>query len=119
MLQQNFKTAAELSLPPATYEGAIKVLKMLERGEIKPEQFTMVVGHRVRQVNGELHNQSCIAGWVHQVTNKVPCGLPYSLVCPPDYQHDKYSLEQATHALRSYLVTGTPDWGLTDTNPQV
>lgn len=110
MLQQNFKTAAELSLPPATYEGAIKVLGMMERGEIKPEQFTMMSAHITRQINGVMQCQSCIAGWVHQVTNTIPGGLPYNLVCPTGYQYDKYSLEQAMHALRTYLVTGTPEW---------
>lgn len=35
MLAQNFKTAADLDLADAEFEALVKVLGMLERGEIK------------------------------------------------------------------------------------
>lgn len=108
MLQQNFKSADELDLPATTHQAAIKVLGMMERGEIN-DQFSMRIWQRPHPTD-TTKCQRCIGGWVNKEGGN--CNyFPLALTCPPDYQADKYTIEQATHALRSYLVTGTPDWG--------
>lgn len=106
MLQQNFKTAEELGLSAKTHETAIKVLKMMECGEINSQNFTMTRF-------GLCSEPRCIGGWInHLAPGQQP--LPESVTCPDGFQiRGRYTIEHATHALRSYLVTGTPDWGLT------
>lgn len=105
MLQQNFKTAAELDLPVKTHEAAIKVLKMMEVGEINSQNFTM-------RRFGLVTAPRCIGGWVHHLAPGAASSLSMELTCPRGYPDGRYTIEHAKHALRSYLVTGTPDWGL-------
>lgn len=107
MLQQNFKSADELKLSEPTHQAAIKVLGMMERGEIN-DQFSMQSWLQPHPTDAT-KCQRCISGWVSKEGGNC-INLPLALICPQDYQSGKYTIEQATHALRSYLVTGTPDW---------
>jgi hypothetical protein len=140
MLAQSFRTAAQLKLTQPELEVLIKVLGMLERGEIKalpqsagayrsvlddmpwqavdyavevPEFFDM------RRVIGttDCGTSCCILGWAQYV------GTNGEFI---SYQHRDYPLDclfypaadgvectdpqQGAMALRNYLTTGWPGW---------
>ncbi len=125
MLAQNFLTAEELGLTEKGYQGLHKVLRMLEGGELVytprgfdpkiPNGFNMAVcwtEHGCATVG-------CIGGWAGFYNKKgwvdgmkderVKSNL-HLLFCPKA-PRSHYTIDQAAHALRTYLVTGTPDWG--------
>lgn len=126
MLAQNFKAAEELGLTERGRDALIRVLGMMDRGELKdtprgcfiPNGFNM----GVTWYENECGTVGCIGGWAGFYG---PSGGALGDFCIPGHAHKlgelfcpegwcvtgKYSVKQATHALRAYLVTGTPDWG--------
>lgn len=58
MLAQNFKTPADLDLPNPEFEALVKVLGMLERGEIKSDHFDMSM---IATLDAE-HPVACLGG---------------------------------------------------------
>lgn len=130
MLAQNFKTAADLGISNTNLEALIKVLGMLERGELQhtpdPETFEGSDGFNMADYNfsdtnacGTVH---CIAGWcdrlfktdfvgLHMISP--PEGLPHSLndlFSGAPGKNWNTTAGQAAVALRSYLTTGDPNW---------
>lgn len=126
MLAQNFKTATDLGLSDIEFESLVKVLRMLECGDIKPHQFAMFTTGDMDWWNDqrlECGTPACICGWARHISgskpfrknmDNYPVGLQ-SLFCmgskseggPIDY----HSTEEAALGLRNYLRTGHPCWG--------
>lgn len=129
MLAQNFRTAEELGISPAVFDGLHLVLRMFEKGELvwtsiqhmRPGGFNM--SHEFPQ--NECGTAGCILGWARHLSGwKFNSGwkfdisqeLPKSRELQRLYSGGSRSLnsitvEQAEHALRAYLVTGVADWG--------
>lgn len=124
MLAQSFKSAAELQISEAEQDALIKVLGMLERGEIDAEHFNM------DSYLNECGTVGCIAGWAYLVSNEA--AFPeVSRDCPKSPARGQHALmklfrcglgdlfarpsrktspDQAAIALRSYLTTGEANW---------
>jgi hypothetical protein len=124
MLAQNFKTAADLGISDAELDALIKVLGMLDRGDLvhvgpqdqsKPNGFNMspVLRHN------ECGTVGCIAGWVKVISGEFINETPMrrdqrdawgGLIMPPGYDWSCITIEQSATALRSYLTTGDANW---------
>lgn len=123
MLAQNFKTAKELGLADVEVEALVTVLRMLERGDITPEEFHM--GH----FQQECKTPACICGWAHHVSRGrafPELASPYGPIIL--YRRLNSSISelfrlteargsgseitpaQAAVALRNYLTHGEPRW---------
>src|SRR5262245_2159965 len=63
MLAQNFKTAQELGLADVEVAALVRVLGMLERGDIAAAEFHM------GQFRHECRTPSCICGWAHHISS--------------------------------------------------
>ncbi len=130
MLAQNFLTAEELGLTEKGYQGLHKVLRMLEGGELvysprRPHALSKIPPNGFNMATcwdkHECGTVGCIGGWAGFYNEKgwvdgmkderVKSNL-HMLFCPKS-PRSHYTVDQAAHALRTYLVTGTPDWGLT------
>ncbi len=135
MLAQNFQTPADLDIPDIHYEALVKVLGMLERGELRhvvdPSLKTIRGLGPWRPIHGPgLFNMNwwrtefgcgtvcCIGGTAELVgkfsfredIGNLPRGLNHLLFPGPG--GDSITTEQAAFALRSYLSTGEPHWEL-------
>jgi hypothetical protein len=123
VLAQNFKTAKELDLADVEFEALVKVLGMLERGEIAREEFHM--GH----FRHECRTPACICGWAHHISAgkafpELTCSLGPMIL----YRRFSSALvdlfrltaargsggeitpPQAAIALRNYLTHGEARW---------
>lgn len=140
MLAQNFKTPADLGIKDVEFEALVKVLGMLERGEVRhvtvDESFIRSrPGREFRGLfnmsniwaNADCGTAACIAGtsdWIcgtkfversYGDAHLRP-GLPATLInlfCPPEVpteDWDKITVEQSAIALRNYLSSGEPRW---------
>ena len=130
MLAQNFKTPADLKIADAEFEALVKVLGMLERGEIKsvpaeqlcrgigredaiPEFFDMQYVH----TKYDCGTAACVMGWMMHVDERV-CGggkgvLKWSPALRPLFILDGLECrdaDQAAIAVRNYLTHGEPRW---------
>ena len=134
MLAQNFKTAAELGLDQPSYDAHVKVLHALERGEMihtkierhydgtyliepqVPNGFNM--GPRSYVCNSGTCR--CILGWADVYTEGGKVNLStkpmtpsqadaYARLVNPNNANDR-TVDEAAHALRTYLVTGEAEW---------
>jgi hypothetical protein len=124
MLAQNFLDPEVLGISPAAQAALIKVLGMLERGElhhcrrgddIKPNGFNLA-NHRVELACGTV---ACIAGWADIVARPRRLNLLRQaakstaladLFAPDDFSWHAITPEQAACALRNYLTLGEPLW---------
>lgn len=118
MLANSFKSAEELKITECEQRALVKVLGMLERGELVesgkaptvPNGFNM----GVLRTEAKCGTVGCILGWAIMVDNQAfPRGCTHvtiPLFTPHNYWTKSYTVAQAAHALRTYLVTGTPDW---------
>lgn len=125
MLAQNFKTPADLQISDAEFEALVKVLGMLERGEIEQRDFAMnIIG------NPECGTPACLCGWARHVSHGAAFPPQHSYGRQPRWKQMPYHLrrlfawvetfaDEAPHkatpaqgaiALRSYLSTGEPKW---------
>jgi hypothetical protein len=126
MLARSFLTAADLGISEIEHDALIKVLHMLERGELKhrpdnpsistiPNAFSM--GHWGRKE--DCGSIGCIRGWARFVANDdtlfarpVPDAV-YGLFTVEDI-HDKpwtdITPAEAAHAVSNYLTTGASRW---------
>ncbi|HZO44461.1 MAG TPA: hypothetical protein VFB68_01135 [Xanthobacteraceae bacterium] len=62
MLANNFMSPSALGLSDVEFESLVKVLGMLERGEIGDDQFTM------RRVQHPCRTPACLCGWANHVS---------------------------------------------------
>ncbi len=124
MLAQNFKGADELGLTEKGLQALIRVLRMLETNELvySPDGMPIHNGFNMKLTwwENECGTVGCIGGWagfyterliLATTTGSLTHGLG-QLFCPPSWRTGKCTVEQAAYALRAYLVTGEPDWGL-------
>ena len=132
MLAQNFKTAEELGMEKGAYEAHLKVLKLLEQGEVT---HISVFGKRAWGLEEPISNGfnmapvwiedscgtvGCLLGWAHYFgASKVNAFMTsgtseqrtaYNRLTMPT-RADSRTVDEAAHALRTYLVTGKADWG--------
>lgn len=72
MLAQNFKTPADLRLTDMEFESLVKVLGMLERGELRHDPKRMLTGERfnmgVWRWNDGCGSIACICGWAYFIS---------------------------------------------------
>ncbi|MPZ38756.1 MAG: hypothetical protein GEU95_11950 [Rhizobiales bacterium] len=73
MLANNFMTPLALGISDIEFDALVKVLGMLERGEISDEQFTM------RRVQHPCRTPACLCGWA----NDVSAGRAFPLYAKP------------------------------------
>jgi hypothetical protein len=129
MLANNFMTAVDLGISEIELRSLVKVLGMLERGEIPREKFHMGTTGRVDwwgYPEMECETPACICGWARHVSgvtprifegvgDRYPSGIRNLFQMLSDgrdgYPTDSRSPEEAAIALRSYLTTGRPVWG--------
>jgi hypothetical protein len=62
VLANNFMAPSALGISDVEFESLVKVLGMLERGEIPDEQFTM------RRVQHPCRTPACLCGWANHVS---------------------------------------------------
>ena len=130
MLAQNFMTPKQLDITATMHAALVKVLGMLERGEIvhAPDvkdmfrfpkgqlNFNMNVWEKPRGQNcGTVH---CIGGWAEHVSDArfrfgpLPRALG-NLFYPPSnsgLDYERINTYQAASALRNYLTLGEARW---------
>ena len=136
MLAQNFKTPADLGISDAEFEALVKVLGMLERGEIKntPPRARYIVGAPIHVTECErapthfsmgyevaYHDcgtSCCIMGWARWVGDddrlfRDATSINHSAQ-PLFYPYNDGILERRVGigaiALRNYLTHGEPRW---------
>jgi hypothetical protein len=73
MLANNFMTPSALGLSDVEFESLVKVLGMLERGEIADDEFTM------RRVQHPCRTPACLCGWA----NHASAGRAFPLEAKP------------------------------------
>jgi hypothetical protein len=130
MLAPNYMTANELRISDQLRDALIKVLDMFERGEMQyaeyQDGFMQDIKRGFNLAIGLAETQcgcvGCYAGWasiiMHVPFTTVSTDLPTKALTNlfyGDIRNDKFPLstvtiEQATHALRNYLITGDPRW---------
>lgn len=122
MLASNFKTAEELGLVPEALQALIKVLGLLERGEVTWTPYNKPRKNGFNMAPVWMENScgtvGCIAGWVMHLQPGFESWEKFSskphdpslekLFCPNE--RFERTVEEAAHALRTYLVTGEPEW---------
>lgn len=123
MLAQNFKSAVDLGLTEKEQSALIKVLGMLERGELvhdmhfkcdAPNGFNMA--HE--RFEASCGTVACVAGWCDIVGDTDFVEGPWpgrttELFAPknlPQRCWSEITPAQAAIALRNYLTTGRPGW---------
>jgi hypothetical protein len=117
MLAQNFMRPEALGISDKEFEALVKVLGMLDRKEIAPEDFRMDV---VR-----CGTAACLKGWCQTVSLDrdmfYGCWDDRSSTCRPAGLNRLFGYagsatsqnptrSQAAIALRNYLMTGEPRW---------
>jgi hypothetical protein len=133
MLAPNYMTANELRISDELHAALIKVLGMFERGEMEFAEYNDGFLSNVRTgfnlavgwAHTECGTVGCYAGWA-----SIFMGVDYSdaltnyITTPgianlffggchtkrPKFALSTVNIEQATHALRNYLITGDPRW---------
>ena len=124
MLAQNFLDPDVLGISPIAQAALIKVLGMLERGElhhcrrgddIRPNGFNLA-NHRVELACGTV---ACIAGWadiaarprrLNLLRQAAKRAALADLFAPENLSWHAVTPEQAACALRNYLTLGEARW---------
>lgn len=122
MLAHNFLTAEKLGLSEEMYQGMIMTLGMLERNELihTTVNFPVENGFNMRRYwdHSKCGTVGCIAGWAvflgkeksgvwdHMTQQQI---RDFSALTLPSRMNDR-TVEEAAHALRTYLVTGKAEW---------
>jgi len=123
-MPENFKTPADLGISDVEFESLVKVLGMLEREEIEPNQFDMST------VMDKCGTPACLCGWANFISGRR--AFPFVTAAwggMPDWQSMPGSLKrlfaygaesghrvyeatpaQAAIALRNYLTFGEARW---------
>lgn len=121
MLAVNWMTAEALDITESEKDALVKTLYMLESGELEwtdrpniPNGFNMTD----IMIKSDCGTQGCILGWARTFDERAFPGSSgrnfprkmNALFMPSNYRYENYTVAEAAHALRTYLVTGTPDW---------
>lgn len=124
MLAVNWMTAEALGITESEKDALVKTLYMLESGELvytswnKPttnKGFNMVGVMAVKPCG----TVGCILGWARTFDKEAfrtqEWWTPFDqkmrpLFAPDGFGDGHFTVSQAAHALRTYFVTGTPDW---------
>jgi hypothetical protein len=133
MLANNFMTPSALGISDVEFDSLVRVLGMLERGEIPEDEFNM------RRVQHPCRTPACLCGWANHVSG----GRAFPLQQHPrptmfsnggaygpswrDFPRQLRELfgyggrptdpiyvatpSQAAIALRNFLTSGEPRWG--------
>ncbi len=119
MLAQSFMTHTELGVTAEEHTALIKVLGMLERGELVHDPFGDRVPNGFCMVTwgASCGTTACIGGWVAalnevsqiEYVNISRSGNLRDLYWPSGNAYDA-TPAQAAFALRSFLSTGKPNW---------
>lgn len=129
MLARTFLTPAELNISDQQFEALLKVLGMLERGELVWHKQAKESGASVKNINrfnmgswSDSHcgTVGCIGFWAEKV-GKVPLKVGkvhFSSITVGTrdlfYNHKACDMdttpEEGAEALRNYLSTGKADW---------
>lgn len=127
MLMQNFKSAKELDLGQDELDAHVKVLGMLERGELRHRNGSLDrAGDRfdmgVIAIKHCCGTVGCIGGWVAMTMGfneeaadyyvDMTSGSQRRLYYPDGrlVGYESITVDQAARALRNYLTTGEPLW---------
>ncbi len=129
-----FKTARQLGLRQKYYNGLLEVLAKLEAGwfDMVPARIQRIDTPRGFSMStlwqtSECGSVGCISGWglmfgygfvdcqedgttLYSASNR-QYDAHDRLMCPPQWGQGKYTPAQSAQALRTYLETGSPDWG--------
>lgn len=123
MLARTFLTPAELNISDQQFEALLKVLGMLERGELVWHKQAKESGASVKNINrfnmgswSDSHcgTVGCIGFWAEKI-GKVPFS-PSTTMDTYDLFYNRKACntnttpEQGAEALRNYLSTGKADW---------
>jgi hypothetical protein len=122
MLAQNFKTADELEITESEQQALIKVLGMLERGELidAKQEERCENGFCIGTQGRGCGTPACIGGWAALLMVRHQREYVNSYMTRYHHQLGKLYWEypdnvttvEAAHALRSYLTTGDARWDL-------
>jgi hypothetical protein len=131
MLANNFMPPSALGLSDVEFESLVKLLGMLERGEVPDDQFTM------RRVQHPCRTPACLCGWANHLSGgrafplEAKAGLTVfsSTTYAPRWREMSPRLQnlfayggraidpvyaatpsQAAIALRNFLTDGEPRW---------
>lgn len=123
MLAQSFLKPEALGISEEEQRALVKVLGMLERGELKytHREEPIANGFNMSCVSerNECGTVACIVGWAGIIMSKDFEGPKHGakgakalgrLICPANWGDGAYTVPQAAIALRSYLTTGEPRW---------
>jgi len=127
MLAQNFKTPADLKISDAEFGALVKVLGMLERGDLKTVEYGPPTGPfdfnmSCSGISSECGTVACIGGWVavlmgrkgddiaRYVNDQESDGVLAPLYWPDEVGALDATAPQASVALRNYLTHGEPRW---------
>lgn len=123
MLANNFMSSAALDIIDQEFEGLVKVLGMLERGELRHvphHKPSSKKGNGFRMADWDCGSAACIGGWIERITKIRFYSGEYSpaleqLYFPEDPGDDENSpydanTEQAARAVRNFLTYGQPRW---------
>lgn len=130
MLAPNYMTADKLRISDRLHAALIKVLGMFERGEMQyaeyedgfPQDIKMGFNLAIGLAETQCGTVGCYAGWTSIImrvpftevlTNLSTQGLAnlfYGNVRDNKFPLSTVNIEQATHALRNYLISGDPRW---------
>lgn len=127
MLAQNFKTATDLGITEIEIESLIKVLGMLERGELNHAPSGEDPGFNMGAPHIQLScgTVGCIAGWARYISGgeafpwanrasafQIGGNSINELFVPSNYVAylSRIRPDQAAIALRNFLTFGEPRW---------
>jgi hypothetical protein len=129
MLAPNYMTADQLRISDELHAALIKVLGMFERGELVHAEYNDGFLANVRTgfnlavgwAHTECGTVGCYAGWSsiimgvpspNVLSNVMTAGLANLFFGSQEHKFplSTVNIEQATHALRNYLITGDPRW---------
>ena|ERR1700722_15896531 len=126
MLAQNFKTPKDLKITDAEFEALAKIMRMLERGELRHVNFEAITGEshgfNMSDYEAACGTVCCIAGWCDRLfkTSFVDASITSEISSAMDdlfhmegfdlNQMNKVTSSQAAIAIRNYLTHGEPRW---------
>ena len=123
MLARNFMSAADLGVTERTRDVLIKLLGMMERGELVHCTLDVERGDNLFNMDvwGDCGTPQCIGGWMRtlgaDLRHTRDGSTLYDLFYPnsearhsPWIDYERITVAQAAQATRNYLSSGAPRW---------